>query len=638
MQKSGIMKFRNFIIAIIIPTLTLFTSCNDYLNIENKGQVDSENISKSINNLELILAGVYANAASVKFQRSLYKFGEATADNMYLINIDPTNDDMQFCTFRYTPDNSVLEDMWSSCYEGVNRANRALENIEIAYWPWYDFVISKDQTQSSLYDTHASQFQHMAGEAKFWRAFYYFYLVRSFGDVPIQNEIQYIDGSGNNFITPRSPVLEVYDYIEKDLREAILTCRKYVNIIDPEVEKDAGRITRGAATSLLIKVLAYRASIDEVNSKALWQEVLDLTNWMSDQPTNSIEYTNAQILKNIYNGITWDSISSILYIDRSHNINKADDQLTAPADYSLLPYYDMLFRVESEFCCESILEINHNYSGTGLKDNQNVGSSIWDELSSYEPSANFQAGGSKYMKPSLHLANYKQNLVVKDPRFSFCLPPNQAKIKTGLEFGNEPSTTPGNCHSGKYYVWTDYIPSNGVLNDNARNVVLLRYAEVLLWQAEALNELGRGNEAVAIINRIRDRASISKGIIGNLSGKYISATTSYPNSGKPFPDRLLYLQAETNTEFLPEVEVRDYYYIRQAIWNERDAELCHEFDRFYDLVRTKQIYEALDNYNSHETYSQFRMKLFVKDKHEIFAIPQDEINKSNGLWSQNPGY
>ena len=315
------MKLTKYITLVL--AVLLLQSCDDYLNVENKGKVDAESISDNVNNLELILASVYATAASNRFEKCMYVFGEATADNMYLIETSPTSEDMQLCTFRYTPTNYLLLDMWKSCYEGINRANRTLEAIEKVFPEWYDFVTSEERPNGNLYVKHASRFQYMAGEAKFWRAFFYFYLVRTFGDVPIQNEEQYINRDGNNFFTPRVPVLEVYDYIEKDLREAIVQCRKLNVFSTADDVKDAGRMHRGAATALLIKVLSYKASIDIANAQDHWQEVLNLSNWLveTDLNTYSVSYTTPEILKlsEKYPDYTWLDVVRMLYLNTTND-------------------------------------------------------------------------------------------------------------------------------------------------------------------------------------------------------------------------------------------------------------------------------------------------------------------------------
>ena len=149
---------------------------------------------------------------------------------------------------------------------------------------------------------------------------------------------------------------------------------------------------------------------------------------------------------------------------------------------------------------------------------------------------------------------------------------------------------------GQGYEHTDYfnrkyLPRKGDQNlgdanlTNPNNYRAIRYADVLLMAAEAFN---RGNindeKARTYLNRVRERA------FGNQDN---NSTASGP--------------ALTN-----------------EIWEERRLELMGEGHRFFDLVRTGQAAQEING--------------FTTNKHEIFPIPFEEIQFSNGNWEQNPNY
>jgi hypothetical protein len=125
------------------------------------------------------------------------------------------------------------------------------------------------------------------------------------------------------------------------------------------------------------------------------------------------------------------------------------------------------------------------------------------------------------------------------------------------------------------------------------NVRLLRYADVLLMAAEALNEMGQSEQALQYINQIRDRAR------GTL------------------PPQILRPITVTNQEAL-----------RELIWKERRVELGMEQHRWFDLLRTGRAASIM----------QASGKNFIPGKHELLPIPQSEIDLSAGTVSQNPGY
>jgi hypothetical protein len=80
----------------------------------------------------------------------------------------------------------------------------------------------------------------------------------------------------------------------------------------------------------------------------------------------------------------------------------------------------------------------------------------------------------------------------------------------------------------------------------------------------------------------------------------------------------------TNTSVLPEITTTDVNELRAKIRFERRIELAMEWERFFDLVRWNEAKDVIPN--------------FVVGKHELFPIPQTEIDKSEGLITQNPGY
>jgi len=116
------------------------------------------------------------------------------------------------------------------------------------------------------------------------------------------------------------------------------------------------------------------------------------------------------------------------------------------------------------------------------------------------------------------------------------------------------------------------------------NIRYLRYAEVLLMVAEAKNELGQ--DPTTELDMIRNRAGLAN-------------TTATGQAA-----------------------------LRQAIWNERRVELGMEHDRWFDLIRTGQAAAAFAADG----------KTFVVGKHEVFPLPQQFINESEGYSIQNPMY
>ena len=138
----------------------------------------------------------------------------------------------------------------------------------------------------------------------------------------------------------------------------------------------------------------------------------------------------------------------------------------------------------------------------------------------------------------------------------------------------------------KSYVSKTKESFNGDDWNSNKNLRILRYGEVLLIKAEAENELGNIGPAQSALNQIRNRAGL-------------------PNT-----------TAATQTD------------LRNAIYKERRVEMAFEHDRMFDLRRTGRAGVVLRAHG----------KPYVDGKHDLFPIPQHEIDLSNGKLMQNPGY
>ena len=141
------------------------------------------------------------------------------------------------------------------------------------------------------------------------------------------------------------------------------------------------------------------------------------------------------------------------------------------------------------------------------------------------------------------------------------------------------------CYNRK--VWT---PGSDTPTQWGHHRRLIRYADVLLMAAEALNENGKQTEALVYLNQVRNRA---RG--GNIS-------------------------------ILPDVTTTDKALLRDKIMLERRHELALEGLRFWDLVRTGKAESVLGSMG------------FVAGKNEVLPIHQSEIDISQGSLTQNPNY
>ncbi len=151
-----------------------------------------------------------------------------------------------------------------------------------------------------------------------------------------------------------------------------------------------------------------------------------------------------------------------------------------------------------------------------------------------------------------------------------------------------------------------WVPQHvGFQENGPGNIRLLRYSDVLLILAEALNEQGRATEALVYVNMVRARAR------------------------------------GTNSFILRDLEVTNPDQLRPLIWRERRSELAMEQHRWFDLKRTGQLAVVMDNLKTLRLPNgnlKFPQLQFQAPKHLLFPIPQQEIDLSGGLLAQNPGY
>ena len=136
--------------------------------------------------------------------------------------------------------------------------------------------------------------------------------------------------------------------------------------------------------------------------------------------------------------------------------------------------------------------------------------------------------------------------------------------------------------------WREASQFNG-FNESAQNMILLRYAEVLLNYAEALNEQEQTAAAIAQVNRVRRRANL--------------------------PDL---------PEGLSKAQTLD------AIFQERRVELCNEFSWWSDLVRTGRLKPFIE-----KEYGKYGIRW--EDHWGLRPIPPAQIDLNPNL-RQNPGY
>jgi hypothetical protein len=382
-------------------------------------------------------------------------------------------------------------------------------------------------------------------QALFWRAFRYFDLVRLYGGVPMVTTPLPAIGSAakTGDLLPRNTTTECFKQIQSDLD----SCIKFLPSI--WTGNDYGRITSGAAAAFLGRVLLTYASPQFNPSN-------DQTRWQAAYAANS----------------------------------KAV-QILSGAGYMLYPSYDGLWFVKGTSNTEAVMVTEYNdktddqgsdpntydnatrpsYLGTKGGSNQPT----WDIVKSYPMLDGLAPGSStKY--------NYSDQTFFdnRDPRFNMTIAYNGCNwpllgntsyrlwtyfYSTNTAGTKNKSTEPSSPSGTGFYLRKAIDPN--VSLDNTQNIatdwIEIRYAEVLLNQAECAAEignLGTAQEAYTNLIAIRKRAGIEAG-----------------------SDGLYGLQAGMNHDQMI-----------TAIMNERKIELAFEGKRYWDLRRRKLLESTLN--------------------------------------------
>lgn len=243
--------------------------------------------------------------------------------------------------------------------------------------------------------------------------------------------------------------------------------------------------------------------------------------------------------------------------------------------YDLFPNYEQSFRLNNENNIESIFEIQ-------CEINASISGSATSQYSQIQ-GVRGTVGGYGLNVPTAALnAAYEAGDVRRDATIIY-------RGETTPQGDAIPVSVPNPMYSQKPYVPFNLI--NTSFNQGAQqNVRVIRFADVLLMNAEAANEQGNTTLARTSLNRVRARAR------GGVAG------------------------------VLPDVTTSDKDALRQAIWKERFVELAMEYDRYFDVIRQGRAAAV------------FGPKGWKANKNEVWPIPSNEIDKSAGTLTQNPGY
>lgn len=549
--------------AIILSILLLTVSCN-FLDEDPQGFKDEKEIKKADQANSLVTAA-YSALGNDHYDTpfSLWAYGNVRSDDAYKGGSD-INDISAFHYYEINTDTQPnfgeADRFWFQCYKAISRCNTALS------------VLKQLST-----DDYADKDVRM-GEVYFLRGHFYFIMKTVFGHIPFVNEDLPVDDYDS--VPNTLPNDEQWAWIVNDFTKAYELL--------PEKQPSVGRANKIAAAAYLAKTYLYKAYRQDERNNVTGIDDADLK--------KVLVYT--QVAMNSSYGLEPDFAFNFLpgpYENGKEAIFSIQFSKDDGTKFGRLNFSDVLSLPQGLGCCDF------------HKPSQNLVNA-------------FKTNNGLPMFKSYNQNNYNPMTDNADPRLfhTVAMDGFPFKYDETLIYKNSWNRNPnvyGYFASLKENVTPscDCFVTMSPFYANTKNRIVLRYADVMLFRAEALIELGMQDQALPIINEIRERARKSTGLIPYAQRINISTYSS---------------QGWTQS------------YARQALRWERRLEMAMEGSRFFDLVRWGEADSVLNTFYKEESPRRdyYKNANFTKNKNEYIPIPSNQISFSGNRYKQNPGW
>ncbi len=529
--------------------MLLFTSCNE-LDLAPTNKFTEENYWTSSEKANMVL-----NMAYSQMLNSGYFFSnEALSDNLY--EGRGASAEKAISSGQADASNGRFDNEWHNAYAGIKTCHTFLENV--------DRVPNMDEDLKG----------RMVAEARFIRAYQFFRLTTWFGDVPLFEQDLTLSESKE---IPRTSQIDVLAFVRSELDaivDVLPTKEEYS-------EADMGRVTSGAVVAF--KARTYLYSNDWENVVAACEKLINSTNY---------------------------------------------------GEYALYPSYEGVFLPANEYNDEVILDLGYvpslrtwgNYYDYAPL---SVGARVNAMAPTQELVDDYVMLNGKTIDAAGPAYNEDDPYNDRDPRLTATVVyhefPWRKPDGTIQTIYIEPGTAPdesaevdeykgqgSNSTSTGYYMRKYYDPTSLASFTSGLNLILIRYADVLLMYAEAKNELNQMNENVwnTTIRALRERAGFTD------------------------PEALAYNASWSAAD------------LRDLIRRERRTELALEGLRIFDIRRWRTAENVLDGYPHGAQYGdpaidngyiRLDQRKFNPDRDYLWAVPQSQKDLNPNL-GQNPGY
>ncbi|WP_029905342.1 RagB/SusD family nutrient uptake outer membrane protein [Prevotella sp. 10(H)] len=559
-------------------TCTLI-SCSDFLDVTPKGMVTKEGIFNP-EDTEKMVTSAYSELGNDHYQNpnsnwphgnvrsdDAHKGGDGLSDSGDYHGLDVYNE------MRAT--NGWMDYRWWKFYVGISRVHRAMEFLN-------------GMSESDYPNKH----QRIA-EMRFLRGWYTLQLKLIWKYFPYVDET--MDEAEYKLISNRQ-------YSNNELWSKIAEDFKAASEGLPDSQKEPGRPTKFAAKAFYGKTLLYQAyeqdeshQVTKINTALLEQVVLLMDEVIQSKKYGLFEDFGYNFIVDYDNGK-----ESIFAIQRSMNDGTGSGRIDGSSllNHPIGPYGCCGFHIPSQ-------------NLVNVFQTSNEGLPLFDTFNNYSP---------------IDPVDFKTHNI--DPRLDHTvgIPEHIWKYDNTTLYDKSWARAPqvyGHYSSMKevMHYKCDCFKKVPPFMSSTKNTVLMRYADVLLFKAEALIELNRPQEALELINMVRRRASDSRAMIAFDDNTY--ASTYKIGEYKPGEN------CTWNQDFA-----------RKALRFERRLEFAMEGYRFFDLVRWGVADEVINKYLEVEKTRReyYKTAKFTKGRDEYLPIPQSQINYSEGNLIQNSKY
>ena len=570
--------------ALLLVQSAFFVSCSDFLNEQVPQATLTQDEVKNPKYVDNVIISAYAGLLSIEDMNASFS----------LWNYDTRSDDAFVGGAAYS-DGAVFHEMEKGV--GIMTTDWPYASIWTRFYKYLSRVsLSLDMLSEA--DQNNDVIKQRTAEMKFLRAYGHFQLKRLFKFIPFVNKLNMTAQDYENLSNREYTNDEGWQQIINDLEDAYAVL--------PATQAEKGRPTKAACAAFLAKVYLYKAyhqddetthAVTSINEKEL-QKVVDYT-----EPSIFVGYDMEGDMHNNFrpeeeyeNGK--ESLWAIQY-------SKNDGTTYGNLNFSnrlIVPCVQGVLDAGCDFYKPS-----HNLVDAYRTDAD--GMPLLDNF--YEE--DYEVGSPQTVDPRLFVT-------VGLPGTPYMF--NEKYMMSESKNWGRANGTYGYFVSLKQNVDPALLDKYLFNADNqiasSMNRIVFRYADVLLMRAEALAQLGNTDDAIELVNKVRQRALDMK--TSSIVAKYAAKYNVHYAVG-------MYEGSYSKDEAMKIIKM------------ERRLELAMESERFFDLVRWGDAEQVINKFYNEESkrLNFLTGAYFTKNKNEYLPIPDEQIAASNGHYKQNIG-